>query len=300
MEVDVAADHHGRELLHGGVLCLHGADVLALAQHGAAVGHLHDLRKLVGDEQDALALRGEVLHDLHELRDLLRRQHRGGLVEDQDLIVAVEHLENLGTLLHTDGDILDFRVGINTEAVFFGEGQDLLAGFLLLKKSHLVWLYAQNDVIENREALDQLEVLMDHPDAEVVGVIRVVDFDFFSVLLDDTLLGLVQAEQNTHQRALAGAVLSQKRVDFAFFQLEGNVIVGDDAGESLRDVKHLNRILLQIHSLLFTKSLSSIAKVARRPGLLQLKNQALLRRAVRDHVSTKTGLCPLRWNEFPL
>ena len=56
MEINVAAHHHGGQLLHGGLGGIHRADVLALAQHRAAVGYSHDLSQLMGDEQDRLAL----------------------------------------------------------------------------------------------------------------------------------------------------------------------------------------------------------------------------------------------------
>ena len=137
VEVDVAADHHGGQRLGRGVLGFDRADVLALAQDGAAVGDGHDLVELVGDEEDALPFRREILHDLHELVDLLRREHRGGLVEDEDLVVAIEHLEDLGTLLHTDGDVLDDRVRIDLQAVFLRELEHLLAGLVLAQEAAL-------------------------------------------------------------------------------------------------------------------------------------------------------------------
>ena len=245
VEVHVAAHHHGGELLHGHVLGLHGADVLALSQHAAPVGHGHDLGQLVADEQDALALGGQVLHDLHQLVDLLGRQHGGGLVEDQDLVVAVEHLEDLGALLHADGDVRDLRVRVHLQAIALGELDHALAGLRLLQKAHLAGrLHAQDDVVQHREAFHQLEVLVHHADAQVVGVVRVVDPDFLAVLLDRALFRLVQAEQHAHQRGLARAVFAEQGVDLALFQLERDVVVGDDAGETLRDVQHFNGILV--------------------------------------------------------
>ena len=194
----------------------------------------------MGDEQDALALGSQILHDLHELFDLLRGQHGGRLVEDQDLVVAVQHLEDLGALLHADGDILDQRVGVDGQAVLLREGHDLFPGLLLLQETVLRGLDAQDDVVQNGEALDQLEVLVHHADAKIVGVVRVLDLDLLAVLLDGALLGLIQAEQYAHQGGLASAVLTQQGVDLALFQLERDIVVGDDAGESLRDVKHLD------------------------------------------------------------
>ena len=41
-------------------------------------------------------------------------------------------------------------------------------------------LHAEDDVVQHREALDQLEVLVHHADAEGVGVVRVFDADDLS------------------------------------------------------------------------------------------------------------------------
>ena len=209
MEADAAADHHGRQLLRRGVGGLDRADVLALAQHRAAVRDRHDLGELVGDEEDALALGGEVAHDLHELVDLLRGEDGGRLVEDQDLVFAVEHLEDLGALLHTDGDVLNERVGVNVQAVLLAQGEDLFAGLGLLQKAVLRGLHAHDDVVEHGEAFHQLEVLVDHADAERIGIVRVLDGHDLAVLLDGALLGLVQTEEHAHERGLARAVFAQ-------------------------------------------------------------------------------------------
>ena len=56
----------------------------------------------MGNEKDTLALFLEVLHDLHELFNLLWRKHSRRLIENEDLVIAVEHLKNLYPLLHSD------------------------------------------------------------------------------------------------------------------------------------------------------------------------------------------------------
>ena len=52
-----------------------------------------------------------------QLVDLLRGQHRGRLVEDQDARVAIERLEDLDALLLADADLLDDRVRVDGQAV---------------------------------------------------------------------------------------------------------------------------------------------------------------------------------------
>ena len=44
------------------------------------------------------------------------RQHRGRLVEDEDVRAPVERLEDLDALLLADRDVLDPRVGVDGEA----------------------------------------------------------------------------------------------------------------------------------------------------------------------------------------
>ena len=244
LKLDIAADHHAGKLFLGGVLDVHGAHVLALAQDGAAVSDRHDLVELVGDEKDGLALLLEPAHDLHQLVDLLRGQHSGRLVEDQDLVVAVEHLQDLHALLHTHRDVADEGIGVNTQAVLLAQGHDLLAGLGLLQKAHPVRLHTQNDVVQHAEALHQLEVLVDHTDAQCVRIVGVADGDLLAVLEDLTLLRLIQAEQHAHQRALACTVLAQQGMDLALSQLQGNVVVGLDARELLGDMEHLDHKIL--------------------------------------------------------
>ena len=55
---------------------------------------------------------------------------------------------------------------------------------------------------------------------------------------------LVQTEQNAHQRGFTGAVFAQQGVHFAAAQLEGDIVVGLDAGEFLGDVQHLDHEIL--------------------------------------------------------
>ena len=83
-------------------------------------------------------------------------------------------------------------------------------------------------------------MLMNHADAQRVGVIGVVDFNRLAVDPDFPFFRLIQAEKDAHQRGLSGAVFTQQRVYFALAQLEGNVVIGNDTGEALGNVQHFN------------------------------------------------------------
>ena len=152
----------------------------------------------MGDEQDGLAFAGKLLHRGHELFDLLRGKHRGRFVEDEDLVVAIQHLQNFDALLHADCDILDLRVKVDVQAVALRDLLDLFARLFLLQKAALRRLRAEDDVIEHRENVHQLEMLVHHADAERGGIVRVLDGHDLAVLFDDTLLRLIKAEENRH------------------------------------------------------------------------------------------------------
>ena len=86
------------------------------------------------------------------------------------------------------------------QAVLFAELEYPFSCLVLFENAELISrLNAEDDVVKDREALDQLEVLVHHADAERICVVRVVYLDLNAVLFDDTLFGLIQTEQHAHQ-----------------------------------------------------------------------------------------------------
>ena len=190
-EFHISADHHTGELFLCGIGDIDGADILALAQYRAAVRDGHDLVKLMGDKEDGFAFFCKTAHDFHQLVDLLRCQNSRRFVEDQDLVIAVEHLQDLGTLLHAHGDILDQGIRVNMKTVLFGKSKYLFTRLFLLQEAHVCRLDAEDDVVENREALDQFEMLVYHADVQRIGIVRIADGYFDAVLFDDALFRLI-------------------------------------------------------------------------------------------------------------
>ena len=88
-----------------------------VTQHGDAVAECQDLVELVGDEDQTAPVGGHLTEGDEELVDLLGRQHRGRLVEDQQLGVAVQRLDDLDPLPLTDGQLPDQRIRVDVEAV---------------------------------------------------------------------------------------------------------------------------------------------------------------------------------------
>jgi hypothetical protein len=96
-ENDLAPDHHGGQVAGVGGRGLDLADDGALAQHVDPVGHREHLAQLVRDEDDRRARGRELLHDTEQLVGLLRREHRGRLVEDEQVDPAAESALRIST-----------------------------------------------------------------------------------------------------------------------------------------------------------------------------------------------------------
>ncbi len=105
---------------------------------------------------------------------LLRRQHGGRLVEDQDARAAVERLQDLDPLLQADRQVADERVGIDVEPVLARQARQLGAGRREAARQQRAALGAEHDVLEHGEVVDQHEVLVDHADAGGDRVARAV------------------------------------------------------------------------------------------------------------------------------
>ncbi len=108
---------------------------------------------------------GEVAHDPEQLVGLLRGQHGGRLVEDEQVDVPGQRLEDLDALLGADRQVLDLGVGVDVEAVSLAELADHLAGLSEVEEACPGRLVAEDDVLGHRHDRHELEVLVDHADA---------------------------------------------------------------------------------------------------------------------------------------
>lgn len=184
------------------------------------------------DEDDGQAFGLELAQVVEERVHLLRHEHGGRLVEDEDLRAAVEDLEDLHALAVGDSEVLDQGVGAHAEAVRVRDLLDLLAG---LGADAVELLAAENHVLQDGEVVGQHEVLVHHADAAGDGVAGAGEGDLLPVDGDGALVRLLHAVEDLHQGRLAGAVLTDEGVDRALADGDRDVLVGDDAGETLGD-----------------------------------------------------------------
>jgi hypothetical protein len=194
----------------------------------------------VGDEDDRLSLVGEAAQDDEEMIGLLRRQHRGRLVENEDLGATVKHLDDLDALLQPDREILDDRVRRHGEPVIGGEtGERLARPRGAAEKA--VALGAEQQVLDHREAVDEHEMLMHHADAMGNRIGRATQVDDAARNADLALIGPKMAVEDVHQRRLAGAVLADQPADAAARDYEIDVAVRGGRAEAFADPAQLDR-----------------------------------------------------------
>ena len=105
-KTDLSSNHHFRHFFLAGGLDIDSPDIFSLTKHGAPIGYGFDFIQLVGDEEDGFSFGGQILHDFHQLVDLLRRQYRCGFIKNKDFIVPIKHFQDLYPLLHPNGYIL--------------------------------------------------------------------------------------------------------------------------------------------------------------------------------------------------
>ncbi len=74
----------------------------------------------MADENEGVPLVSHSTKRYEQLIHLLRREHSGGLVQDQHRRAAIKRLQDLDPLLFSDGQLPDEGAGIHLEAVGVG------------------------------------------------------------------------------------------------------------------------------------------------------------------------------------
>lgn len=97
---------------------------------------------------------------------------------------------------------------------------------------------AEDDVVKDGHRLDEHEVLMHHADAKLDRLARRFDADLLPVQKDLALSGLVEADEDIHERRFPRAVLSEERMYLALGDGEIDVLIGVKVAEPFADVLH--------------------------------------------------------------
>ena len=200
-----------------GVGRLEGRHHLAAAHDRDAIRDRHDLAQLVGDENDGLALLLERAQQLEQRIGLGRREHGGGLVENEDVRAAIERFQDLDALLQADGEIADSRVhdrsrGRNPCASRASSARALASP----DAQHGAAFGAEHRRSRRRvSGSTSMKCWCTMPMPAWMASFGRADGDRLAVDTDLAGIGLVEAVQDRHEGRLARAVLADDAVDRA-------------------------------------------------------------------------------------
>ena len=191
---------------------------------------------------NADALTAELASDAEELVDLLVRQRGGRLVHDQDRGVERESLGDLHHLLLRDTERRNPLAGIEVETKLLEEGGRAVVERAIVEDERQAppRLSADEDVLGDRQVGHQVQLLVDHADAEVLRSRGVRNLDLRTLEPYDAGVALVDAVEDLHERRLAGAVLADQGVDLARVEVEVAIRERMNARKVLRDPVHFN------------------------------------------------------------
>ncbi len=173
-----------------------------------------------------MALALELAHRLEELIHLLGDEHGGGLVQNQDLCPAIEDFDDLDPLSLTDRQFLHLPVGIEFEPVVGSQLADPLRGAVEVDHDPGPGLGAEDHVLQDGEVVGQHEMLVDHPDPGINGILGSLEVGRLTVDGDGALVGTDHPVDDLHEGGLAGPVLPDDGMDVTESDGQLDILVG--------------------------------------------------------------------------
>ena len=243
-----AADDHVDQLVHGHVLQVDGADVLAVADDRGALADAAQLRHAVADIHHAHALGLQPLDDLEQLVDLPLGQRRRGFVQHQDLGVEADGLGDLDHLLLGHAQLAHHGVGVQVDAQIVQDLFGFAVHHRVIDKDAALVRPPDKNVVGHAQMAAHVQLLHDDGDAELMRFGDRVDVDLFALDKDLALVGVVYAGQNLHQRRLACAVFPHKAKDLALVDVQVDLVQRLDAGETFADAFHAEQLFRHVQT----------------------------------------------------
>ena len=191
--------------------------------------------ELVRDNNDSFSVRAHIAQHGEEPVRFLWGEHGCRLIENQNVGIAVEHLDNLHRLLLGDGHVIDLLLRVYIKAVAAADVPDFLGGGLHVKRL----LQPEDNILGGSEHIHQLEVLVHHSDAQRESILRRADDNFLPVYLNGALIRKVDAGEHVHQSGLPASVFSENGENLSPVDIQPDLIICNHLGaEALGDVSH--------------------------------------------------------------
>ncbi len=181
-----------------------------------------DLVHAVADVDDADAARPQRAHDREQPLHVMLGQRRGRLVHDQHAGVLRQRAQDLHALAVADRQRADHGVHVEVADVERGKQPARLAPHCapVERARPARRRVAEEDVLGDRQLREQQQFLVDRRDPSRPRLERAGERGRHAVDQHGALVRRVHAGEHLDQRALAGTVLAEQRMDLAGPHLE--------------------------------------------------------------------------------
>ena len=228
----VAPDHQRDQPIPVDLADLIAGHVLPVFQHRHPVADLEDLLQPVGNIDDGHAIGLQRLKPLEQKLDLVARDHRRRLVQDQQLDLVHHRLGDLDHLLIRHGQFRNQLVRVDIDAQAVQQFARILAGLAIVDQAERAPpLVPEKDVLGDTQMRKQNEFLIDDVDSGRLRLARRRPMHDLVVELDLASVGLIDARNHLGQRRFSGAVLAHQSVDFTGVNLEINAVERANPGK---------------------------------------------------------------------
>ncbi len=234
---DLAPDHELDQLVGRGARSGHRGDVLAVLEHRDPVGDREDLFQPVGNEDHGhtpvaqLAQRGE------EELNLALVEGGGGFVQNEELRLGDDRLGELDKLPLGERKLSCLGLWIDLDSEIVEDSGCLCFDARVIDLPEPCGRHApKEDVLRHGQVRAETQFLVDGADADRFGLVRRQALIRDAVERDRAGIGLMHSRHQVDPGALAGAVLTHQRVNFARVDIEAHPIEHDIARERLGQV----------------------------------------------------------------
>jgi len=222
---ETCAHHRLGHLARRGLARHAGADVATMAQDRGGVAERADFLQLVRYVKDRHPLGCELAQGGEKDLHLLRREHAGRLVHDQEARRLQQAADDLDPLPLSRRQIAGDARGIERQAI----GLRHLA-YARGECAHRRWmLHPQRHILGHRERIEEREMLKHHRHPRRPRRRRIGRRVGRAAQAHRAAIGFDEAVYHLDQRGLARAILAQERVDLALADIERHGIIGDHA-----------------------------------------------------------------------
>ncbi len=189
-----------------------------------------------------MAVRCHLAQSDKEIVHLLRRQHCGWLVKDQQRRPPIECFDDLHALTFAHGQCPHGRARVNVQPIGAAQLVDSRLHPIQIQERATAGGQPQRDIFGHRERIHQHKMLVDHTDAQVNGGCGRSDGYGAAIEPDLAAVGRIETIENLHQRGFARAVFAQQRVNLATAHIKINGMGGQHARESLCNPGHFQMV----------------------------------------------------------